>query len=387
MSSTYSTDLRLELIGTGDQAGVWGSTTNNTLGTLMEAAIAGYTSVAIIASPQALTALDGATDQARFNSIALTTTTGANFVVCTPPTPKLYTFYNTTAYTATITNATAKNGTTPTGGTTVIIPAGKTMSVWTDGTNVAQKSDHFIQPTLASPTMTTPVLGTPASGTLTNAIGLPIATGVSGLGTGVATALAVSVGSAGAPVVNGGALGTPASGTLTNATGLPLTTGVTGTLPVANGGTGATSITSGALIKGAGTGAFTAASAAEIVAQIGSTAVANATSAANGGVTSVDSTTGAVTLSSLAAFARSLGTNGYQKFPGGFIIQWGTFGNIGVGYGTASFPIAFPNVCLGVVGSLNRSAAGDARWPYSWNTSNFLCPTDNCDTFWVAFGY
>lgn len=50
---------------------------------------------------------------------------------------------------------------------------------------------------------------------------------VSGLGTGVATALAVNVGSAGAPVVNGGALGTPSSGTLTNCTGLPLS-GVSG---------------------------------------------------------------------------------------------------------------------------------------------------------------
>ena len=229
MSSSYSTDLRLELIGTGDQAGVWGSTTNNTLGTLMEAAIAGYTSVAIIASPQALTALDGATDQARYNSIALTTTTGANFVVCTPPTPKLYTFYNSTAYTATITNATAKNGTTPTGGTTVIIPAGKTMSVWTDGSNFTQQNDNFISPTLASPVMTAPVLGTPASGTLTNCTGLPVASGISGLGTGVATALAVNVGTAGAPVVNGGALGTPASGTLTNCTFPTLNQNSTGT--------------------------------------------------------------------------------------------------------------------------------------------------------------
>jgi hypothetical protein len=85
-------------------------------------------------------------------------------------------------------------------------------------------------------------LTTHVSGTLPVANG---GTGITSFGTGVATALGVNTGTAGAFVVNGGALGTPSSGTLTNATGLPLTTGVSGTLPVANGGTGITSFGTG----------------------------------------------------------------------------------------------------------------------------------------------
>lgn len=71
-------------------------------------------------------------------------------------------------------------------------------------------------------------IGTPSAGIGTNLTGIPISTGVSGLGTGVATALAVNTGSAGAVVLFNGAGGTPSSITLTNGTGLPISTGVSG---------------------------------------------------------------------------------------------------------------------------------------------------------------
>jgi len=65
MASTYSTNLALELIGTGDQSGTWGTTTNTNLGTLIEQAVSGVVTQAMADANQTITIPNGATGVAR----------------------------------------------------------------------------------------------------------------------------------------------------------------------------------------------------------------------------------------------------------------------------------------------------------------------------------
>ena len=142
MPSTYSPDLRIELIATGEQSGTWGTTTNTNLGTLIEDAIAGYTSVSITSADQALTASNGTADQARNMIVNLTTTTGANFNVYVPPANKFYVIRNSSAYQATIFCSTVLGNTTA-AGTGIAIPAGRETIVFSDGTNIVSATDYL----------------------------------------------------------------------------------------------------------------------------------------------------------------------------------------------------------------------------------------------------
>ena len=119
--------------------------------------------------------------------------------------------------------------------------ANSTGSAW--GTSYSTTGSGTVVALATSPSFTTPALGTPSAAVLTNATGLPVSTGISGLGTGVATALAVAVGSAGAFVTNGGALGTPSSGVATNLTGTASGLSIGGNAATATSATTATTAT------------------------------------------------------------------------------------------------------------------------------------------------
>lgn len=144
MPTTFNNNLRIAEIGTGEQAGVWGNTTNVNLATLLTEAITGATTISV-SGTFALSAFDGATDQARQAVLILGGTPGAAFTVYTPPINKLYIIKNSTNRTATITAAASPNSTTPQTGTvaSIVVPAGQTAFVFCAFNSTTNKWDFY----------------------------------------------------------------------------------------------------------------------------------------------------------------------------------------------------------------------------------------------------
>ena len=137
MASTYS-DLKIELIGTGEQSGTWGTTTNTNLGTALEEAIVGSANVSFSSADVTLTLTNtNGTQTARHLRLNLTGTSGGarNLILGSGcQIDKLYIINNGLADAVTVKNTT---------GTGVTVDAGKSMFVYNNGTNVVDALTQF----------------------------------------------------------------------------------------------------------------------------------------------------------------------------------------------------------------------------------------------------
>ena len=132
MASTYS-QLKIELIGTGDQAGTWGTTTNTNLGTAVEEAITGSANVTFASSNVALALTDtNAAQTARNLRLNLVGTISSQQHLFVPPIEKQYLVVNGLTNSVIIANASNTGAT----GTTFTLPAGRSSIVFNDGTNI-----------------------------------------------------------------------------------------------------------------------------------------------------------------------------------------------------------------------------------------------------------
>jgi hypothetical protein len=254
MASTYS-NLKIELMGTGDQSGTWGTTTNTNLGTAIEEAITGTADVSFSSADVTLTLTNTNTAQtARNLRLNLVGSVAAAQNLIVPSIEKQYIVNNTLGFDITVKNST---------GTGVAVPAGKSMIVFNTGSNVVEVSTALATGTVipvanggtgvttstgtgsvvlsASPTLTgAPLAPTAAPGTNTTQIAstafvgaaVTAATGALGtMSTQNANLVAISggtisgVGISGSTItsstVGGLTIGTNATGTKTVSTSAP----------------------------------------------------------------------------------------------------------------------------------------------------------------------
>jgi hypothetical protein len=178
MASTYST-LKLQLMTTGENSTTWGDVTNVNLGTALEEAIAGSANVVFASADRTLTLTDtNAAQVARNLRLNCTGTATAGFNLVVPDIEKAYIINNATDGTITVKNST---------GSGIAVPTGKTLWVYSTGTDVVDVATH----------LTSLTLGT----------ALPVASG--GTASNTAAAARVALGS-------GGSLAWVASGTSAN---------------------------------------------------------------------------------------------------------------------------------------------------------------------------
>jgi hypothetical protein len=127
----------------GEKSGTWGSITNSNLETVLENAIAGLTEVELVGTSQALSVFDGVADEARNAAVRVYTSLTVPLAVYIPPVTKLYVFFNDTSYTVTVYASTVAGNTTA-AGTGLAVPAGASVLLRCDGSNVIEQMNAIV---------------------------------------------------------------------------------------------------------------------------------------------------------------------------------------------------------------------------------------------------